>query len=441
MVCVLFAVFFLRCLPVVASNQLVAYDAQAHVNSSRGPAKVGNEPFMIVSGITAPMEMCLAVTDVKTIGANNAIDLVPCAAAIAAGDGREIFSMQSNGQLLSVFGNECVGLLDNNAVSGGRLVLMGCDAALGAGDGRSNFDFQGNGQVAIGLERGYCVSSSGDAVGNVNVASHAAVSATSTANAPTHGAPMAVDGNEFTFWASSLIAAREPVEFIVDWGSDETLHSMQIFWEFRPKSFAISLASSNSPWEHMFATDVNVVWVTQIQLNTLASKAKVRMVEVQPLDGEMYGIKTISLFARRLRTIVAGCAEAGRSKDARDKLFLSQVKTFQPEASKPYLNIVSQMEAAMASLSTAASELLVRLSKLGACSGVQQLALGNKLSVPFAAGKADMALLQQHMRNQMDAGAATGVQGNGSDLDSAKQMLAVARAAIMDIKRVLNQAA
>ena len=163
------------------------------------------------------------------------------------------------------------------------------------------------------------------------------------------------------------------------------------------------------------------------------------MEEPQPLDGDMFGIKTISLFARQLQTIVDVCVQASKSKDARDKLFLSHVKTFNPDAPKPYQNRVSEMEAAMTSLSTAASKLFANLSDLGSCSGGQQLALGNKFSVPFVADKTrETALLKRNAHLGMDVnGAAEGVQGEGAELDSATQMLAVARAAIVEIKDAL----
>ena len=58
-------------------------------------------------------EMCLAVENGMVDVEGAEVSLLPCVSAIAAGDGRELFSLQPNGQLLSVLGKLCVGLADN----------------------------------------------------------------------------------------------------------------------------------------------------------------------------------------------------------------------------------------------------------------------------------------------------------------------------------------
>ena len=102
-----------------------------------------NVPFMINSGISAPEEMCLAVENglVDTIGAE--VLLMRCLDAIAAGDGRELFSFQSGGKLMSVVGKHCVALSNNDVVDGGALVLEPCDAAAKSGHGHASFELQG----------------------------------------------------------------------------------------------------------------------------------------------------------------------------------------------------------------------------------------------------------------------------------------------------------
>ena len=92
--------------------------------------------------------------------------LVPCAAAIAAGDGRELFTMQPDGQIVSVAGHLCVGL--NGDVEAGTLALASCDSA------GNIFELDGSGQIKFGKDGHYCVSQRGSTAGNVNLALAAA---------------------------------------------------------------------------------------------------------------------------------------------------------------------------------------------------------------------------------------------------------------------------
>jgi len=440
----------LNCFVPIAANQLFGHAAQPHSNSSQEKLRAENQPFMIISGITALTEMCLAVTSVDINDENAAIGLIPCNAAVAAGDGREIFSMQSNGQLLHVFRKQCVGFPNHDAVDGGRLGLVRCDTPSQNGNVLTGFEFQGNGQIS--MDGDHCLSHSGDAVDQVNVASHAAASATSTANALTHGAGMAVDGNELSFWASRLITQNDAVEFLVDWGKAEHINGMKILWEFAPKSFSVLLADANSKWKEILETNVNIISVTRIQLNVLASKAKVLMKELQPFNGDLrkqiYGIKSISFLARPLRTIVDTCTQASKSKDARDKFFLSHVKAFDPEASKLFRAELPVMHAASASLSAAASELSAVLPKLRRCSAPVQFTSNSKSNGRVNITKhVRMASATQHGLNELGYVAQRGVshsitattlQEVGADFSSAVQVLDAARAAIIEVRASLK---
>ena len=48
----------------------------------------------------------------------------------------------------------------------------------------------------------------------------------------------------------------------------------------------------------------------------------------------MYGIQTLSVRAHRLQSVVADCAAASKSSDARDKYFETYVGEFAPGSSK-----------------------------------------------------------------------------------------------------------
>ena len=50
-----------------------------------------------------------------------ALGLGSCASAVAAGDGRDLFSLQAGGQLLNVAGGKCVGMDGGEAIEGYRV--------------------------------------------------------------------------------------------------------------------------------------------------------------------------------------------------------------------------------------------------------------------------------------------------------------------------------
>ena len=114
-----------------------------------------------------------------------AVMLEDCIRSIAAGDGRELWKLQPNGQLVNVAGGKCAGLVDNDVASG-HVALMDCDAALKTNDGRSQFEMLGRGQLKLARQGAYCLSHYGPGAGHHNVAAKAATTATSSFSAE-HG--------------------------------------------------------------------------------------------------------------------------------------------------------------------------------------------------------------------------------------------------------------
>jgi len=329
----------------------------AHATNARAAAE--NPSFMLVSGMTAQEEMCLTVADGK--GADAILE--PCSFATAAGDGRELWQHLSNGQIANVGGKKCLG------AEGDTVALTDCDSA-------STWETQGNGQLKLGRAGNFCLSQSGVAAGVEDAAAHGAITSSSSADAAAHGANMAVDGSSKTFWASALDPAG-PVTVTVDLGGHKHLRDLEIAWEFPAKSFSVGVTSDGVKWSEVFATDSNVLSSTRIALgSTSATKLRVVMHEAgASFQGQsVYGIQTLSVRAHRLQSIVADCAAASKSSDARDKYFETYVGEFAPGSSKALRSELPALEAARASLSSVVSALAGALPKMKSCHGAKSAA-------------------------------------------------------------------
>ena len=193
------------------------------ITGSQLVAKTGmstNAAFLLASGVTAETEQCLVVAAGAVDLDRAAVVLMPCLDAVAAGDGREVWRSQPNGQIVNVVGGKCLILEENSVVEGGRLSVGDCDGAAKSDDGRSQWEVQGNGQLKSRRTGSFCLSQMGQSSGTEDVALHAAVAATSVADVVEHGAARAVDGSSRTFWASGFGESDVPVELVVDLGSE-----------------------------------------------------------------------------------------------------------------------------------------------------------------------------------------------------------------------------
>ena len=166
--------------------------------------------FMVVSGITAAQEYCLSVENGqfsflfmlhcmdpcgsagKTLTEGAAVVLESCVAAIAAGDGRELFTLQPSGHIVNVAGDKCLGVRGDVVAEGDEVGLRACDGAL-------KWEALGNGQLKVNTPEDLCLAQVGLAPGIVDVAANAAVMASSTANALSHGADFVLRQNPCFF--------------------------------------------------------------------------------------------------------------------------------------------------------------------------------------------------------------------------------------------------
>jgi len=300
--------------------------------------------------------MCLVVANGNVEVEGIDVVLESCAAAIAAGDGREIWQHLPNGEISNALGGKCIGA-DGDAVS-----LMACD-------GGSTWQMQGNGQLKLGRSGEQCLSQRGSAAGAEDVAARSAISASNSFDTIGHGANMAVDGSSSTFWASEL-DPESPVAITIDLGGARKLNAAEIVWEFPAKAFTVSVSTDGVKWSEVYATDSNVLSSTHVALGSISAwKVRVVMHEAaQAFQGHsLYGIKMLSLHASRLQTIVEDCASAAKSTDARDKYFETHVGEFAPCSSKALRSELPSLEAARASVASVIAELTGVLPKLSSC--------------------------------------------------------------------------
>lgn len=381
-------------------------------------AAADNPTFMLVGGISATEEMCLTTGGATTNGAD--VVLEPCASAVAAGDGRELWQRLPNGQLTHATGQACIG------VDGAAVVLAACDGAAA-------WEAQGNGQLRSGAQ---CLSQKGPASGMEDVAARGAVAASSAADVTAHGANMAVDGSSNTFWASAL-DAEGPVEMTVDVGSVRKVSSVQIDWEFPAKAYTLSVSTDGVKWSEVHSTDSNVLHSNRIALGSVpASKVKLIMHQAAGnFHGHaLYGIRKLSVQAPRLQSVVEDCAAAAKSNDARDKYFATYVGEYASCSSKTLRSELPSLEAARASVAAVTAELADLLPKLSSCRGASLLLKGG------AALKLATSMQQLHedgARGGADALAHKVDEQNGIDSRAVAALLQEARRVIVAARGAL----
>jgi len=326
-----------------------------------------NSVIMLTAGVSGANEMCLSVR-----GADVALE--PCMNAIAAGDGREIWAFQSGGQLLNVASNKCLG--SESLSANNNIEMVDCSVA-------AKVELRPNGQLKIGS---VCLSQSGSAVGQMNIAENAAASASSTAGEEGHSPDAAVDQNEASYWASGL-DENGPVEFILDLGSTASVENIIISWEYPAKSFSLALSSDGMRWNQVFETTVNAITSTFVPVGgKLASKLKIVMKEPHSIHGKLdghwlYGIRNIAVTAANMHAIAEDCSAASRSADARDKYFPTSVSDYNPSHVSALKSEVPSLEAAIASLSATVNELAEIIPQLSACQA-KHASFSTKLNSP-----------------------------------------------------------
>merc|ERR1712072_75783 len=151
------------------------------------------------------------------------------------------------------------------------------------------------------------------------------------------------------------------------------LDSFAIDWESPAQAFAIQTSSNGEDWQTVYATDVNSLYKSSGKLGGVkATQARILMTTPHPIYGKVngrsaYGIRRAQFKANRLATIVEDCGAAGKSKDARDKYFLTYVSETDPCPSKQLREVAANVDAARTALQASTVKLSQQLATARSC--------------------------------------------------------------------------
>ena len=337
--------------------------------------------FLLVSGVTAVDENCL-------VASGTGVWLESCGAAVASAQGKEIWSLATDGGLVHVSSKKCLSASGSADLS--LLELAPCDAA-----GVAKWELQANGQVKM-LQSNLCVSQLGSASPALNVAAAASASASSTLD-PGHGAALAIDGLASTYWVSKMDVAGD-VTLLLEFGEAVRGSVLELDFEFVPSAFAVQAASPGAAWRQIFATDSNVLKHVQIPLEAadVLSGIKLVMQIAHPTLGslngrKLFGVRSARVMAHPMQPALVQCVTAGKSVDGRDKYFPVAVGGFDPQAAAALAAELPALESADAALSAVVLELAEALPAISTCKPAAAMLLNSNATVRQLRRKVEQA--------------------------------------------------
>ena len=180
----------------------------------------------------------------------------------------------------------------------------------------------------------------------------------------------------------------------LDFGETLPLQRVEILWEFVAKSFAISTSSDGLSWAEVYATDLNGLKKTAVNLgHQSARKLRLTMREVHAphsscvciciaerrcflqahpsrgmyLGHAAFGVKSLKVFGAASGITAEDCGSSASSSDAGDKWFFVAVSESDTCASRSLRAELPSYEAAKASLSATVGELDAALPSIAMC--------------------------------------------------------------------------
>ncbi|KAL5367487.1 CpCCp1-like protein [Cryptosporidium parvum] len=303
----------------------------------------GSPLAMIISGITDEKgDNCLQVIGGRVQDDFAQVDLDSCVYGISAGDGRELWKMGPNGQIISAASNppKCLIVANGDFSGSSPLLIQDCEIAEQAEDGRSFWEFNENSQLQV-KGTNACVNQinkAGFGVGTTKLELSGTASSTMDA---LHTVDAAIDSDIATYWASAAFESTGEHKVSINLSANMTyqLKNLRIDWEFPPFTYSIA-AKVDGEMKQITKVEGNPSNTTLNEMNGVISDfIQIVMEKPHPRYGKysnkyLYGIREIELMTNNLRSVVSFCRDAALSKDARDKYFLNYVEDFNSKASE-----------------------------------------------------------------------------------------------------------
>ncbi|VWU48533.1 LCCL domain-containing protein, partial [Hepatocystis sp. ex Piliocolobus tephrosceles] len=308
----------------------------------------------IQSGMTSlTQDLCLQVNE------TNEVVLDGCITAMSYLDGRDLWKLNAKNQVYNPISNLCMTLKNNLTANGGEIIMEDCNASLEHNDGRSNWQLLPNNQLKLLRDGNFCLSQDGTKSGSTDVAMKKQATSTLSRQNKNYSPGKAIDGNIDTFWLSqtfTLDTAADSVFFEINLGAKYKLQKCIIDWVYPATKYVIMLSADG---ENYFEVSSNLANFLRNTINNLHNKEaqyiKLQLMAPNPefaiqedyihpsnktteLNTEIYndnnkegsnllcyGIKKISVYSNRIKTIVDDCDTIKDSDDARDKYFFEFV--------------------------------------------------------------------------------------------------------------------
>ena len=174
------------------------------------------------------------------------LQLMDCTEAIAAGDGRELWTIQNSFEITSYVGGKCIEAAEGDTSDGARVQINDCWVSKSAGDGREKWVMDHSGLTRLYKDQSKCLTVLTDSQLE-NLCLNRKSFASSTLNDGQHEANMAVDGYQENYWVSN--PGNNEATFTIMFEEPKTVKEIQIKWKFPAEEFEVLGLTAHNIWE------------------------------------------------------------------------------------------------------------------------------------------------------------------------------------------------